>query len=641
MDQLKIALAVLKKHHFWILCTIVVLVGLGIWYGASDTLAKQYQERETKLVAQRKSVQDIVKSADPPNQVVIEAIHDAHKRLKEEVYRAWTLLYQVQKENNPWPHVLGEEFIEAAEALKPGENYLKPGEEFKPKDVKYLEWYQNYINEYLPQLGLIIDVREPRSMREWRLKGGKAREARRPIVKKKIEKKKPANAAEEKKAAEEPLEDELVGKVFWDENNELMIRQQFEWETRPTTLQVLIAQENLWVYEALLRIIRDTNEGSPSYYKCPVKHIYSLEIGREAAAAFAGGRTMGGMGGMMGGMPGMLGSGGMMGAGSGMYGPEGALGMAAGAMGPEAGAAAATPGSGGPTVSLDPQEIMARSLLDGRYVDQKGQPLAYGTEPPFPQFKMMPVRMVLLVDQRRIPKLLAQCANSSMPVEVKRVILRPDQVQSLNLGTPSTGAAAGMPGMAGSTMPGMPGAMPGMSGGAMPGMPGAMPGMGGPGRRMGSTPASSGAEAMYSGTMGGTRASIMPGMMGGMPGTSAGGEAETPWDMKVEIQGIIYIFNPPDRSKFDIAEAPFAGAKPDSGTGTSANGATPAAQPAEGPGKPPAGSPQPASDTPPDGAPAPEQPQPGDEGAKPPAAAPPAEAESAPEPAPKPASATN
>ena len=34
---------------------------------------------------------------------------------------------------------------------------------------------------------------------------------------------------------------------------------------------------------------------------------------------------------------------------------------------------------------------------------------------------MMPIRMNLVMDQRRLPNLLVACVNSNMPIEVKRV----------------------------------------------------------------------------------------------------------------------------------------------------------------------------------------------------------------------------
>jgi hypothetical protein len=535
MDQVKQILAVLKKQHFWVLSGVLVLAGLGTWLMASGKLADQYLQRENKLNSQRKEVQKIA-SEQTPNQQVIDAIKKAHKGLKDEVFRAWTLLYQVQKDNNPWPRVLSQDFVDAASALKPGENYLKVGEEFK--EPKYLEEYQYFIMNHLPKLGVIIDVREPKSARELRLKPKEERRTFR--EKKKPDKKGGGGAGKAKADAEEPAEEEIVGKVIWDEGNQAMIYQKFDWDAQPTTLQVLIAQEDLWVYEALLRIIRDTNEGLNSYYKVPVKQVISLEIGREAAAALGGGRSstgsMQGMGPMYpSGGPGMPGSPGMP-SGSSMAGPASGPGMPAGP---------GTPGTGGQAgTTLSPQEMAAQGLLDSRYVDQKGKPVTYGSEPPSPKFvKMMPVRMVLFVDQRRLPKLLAQCANSSMPVDVTRVVLRPDQFQAVSSGgSPGGMSSPGMAGMPGGSSSGMPGGSPSMPASSPP-MYGSR-GAGMPSSAM-SSPRAVKSGSSRSGEYG------MSASGPSMPGSTAPVEEENPWDMEVEIQGIIYIFTPPDRSNFD------------------------------------------------------------------------------------------
>ena len=69
----------------------------------------------------------------------------------------------------------------------------------------------------------------------------------------------------------------------------------------------------------------------------------------------------------------------------------------------------------------------AQALIEGRYVDDKGMPLSATaaeypyTEHPYAEFKMMPIRMNLVMDQRRLPKLLVECANSNMPIEICRV----------------------------------------------------------------------------------------------------------------------------------------------------------------------------------------------------------------------------
>ena len=46
-----------------------------------------------------------------------------------------------------------------------------------------------------------------------------------------------------------------------------------------------LAQEDLWVYEALLRIIENTNKGT-TYENAAIKRIDALEIGKQAARSW-------------------------------------------------------------------------------------------------------------------------------------------------------------------------------------------------------------------------------------------------------------------------------------------------------------------------------------------------------------------
>ena len=60
------------------------------------------------------------------------------------------------------------------------------------------------------------------------------------------------------------------------------------WQDTPSTLAILLAQEDLWVCQALLRVISNCNEGAakdkPS--TAVVKRIEHLDIGRDAAFAW-------------------------------------------------------------------------------------------------------------------------------------------------------------------------------------------------------------------------------------------------------------------------------------------------------------------------------------------------------------------
>ena len=246
----------------------------------------------------------------------------------------------------------------------------------------------------------------------------------------------------------------------------------------------------------------------------------------------------------------MMGSEGMMG--GGMMGSEGMMGggMMGEGMGTEGMMGARSPGS------VDPANF--------RYVDNEYSPLtaqrirdAMREGRPEDAFlvvaKRMPVRLRLVVDQRRIHRLLAEFGNSLLPVEIRQVRVNPP--------TGGAGFGGGMGGYGGG-MGYEGGMMGGMMGGGM--MGGMMDGgtMGG------------GMYDEYGGGMGGESGYDEYGgdSYGGMSGMGYGGEGygtmagggrgrrevgmTTRYDVPVEVYGIIYIYNPVDRNKLGETTAP-------------------------------------------------------------------------------------
>ena len=300
-------------------------------------------------------------------------------------------------------------------------------------------------------------------------------------------------------------DDEETVVDWFPDNQKDLIDNHFDWSHQqdnvPTSLQVLYAQEDLWVLDALLNIISETNAGVTLKSQAAVKRIEHIHLGKNVAGPIVataatdaeGGaalgmnpgmgpnrfRGMGGMGSMdgmdvMGGMRGMGGMGGM----GGMRGMEG---MAQGA-------------------TVDP--------ADGRYVDRNYQPLSAGdlrsaaaaddAESAFLAVaKRMPINMRVSIDQRRIPELLVACANSVLTVEIRQLRFAGEE------GSSGGGAARGM-------------AAGGPMGGAAFGG-----GFGGGGMR---------------------RAMARPGADGSLRETLT-------WDVPIEIYGIIYIYNPVDLDK--------------------------------------------------------------------------------------------
>ena len=67
--------------------------------------------------------------------------------------------------------------------------------------------------------------------------------------------------------------------------------------TSPTTLQILYAQEDLWVLRSLMLIIKATNGDADAQYNAAVKEIMSIELGAMASGIKSTG-SISGSGGM-------------------------------------------------------------------------------------------------------------------------------------------------------------------------------------------------------------------------------------------------------------------------------------------------------------------------------------------------------
>lgn len=646
MDQLNQVLAAIKKYHFWILSGLVIVQALAIYHVGTGPLAANVYKQKTEITQDYKSVEQVVKEPNPPNQKTVELIAEQQKKLAAEVFGAWKFLYDEQSRRNKWPDALGVEFLARIRGLKP----------YELIEDEDRETYQYFIRKHVPRLflpppvGVGVDVRMTPEERKWY----EDRIAGRPVSKE-LPKKKPdqqadaaeaASKSEPAKAAAPPkpaLPEEITGIVDWDIAGRQELEARFDWRTPPTSSQIWLAQEDLWVYEALLRIIHSTNKTATSQYNAPVKRILRLAIGQDAgllfantadrifrgyAATFGSGLGFGGPGmypmgpgsatglmpstipgaGYPSSMPGAAGGAMPMGpssaslatpssmpsaaedSGDDAYSEDGGL-LRPGAMSAPGvpagmplmpsmpGGMPGMPGmSGAPygmssaAGGISEDEQMRRLLTHGRYVDQNGFPLAYDAKPPFAEFKMMPVYMLLGVDQEAIPVLLTECANSSMPVVVRRLSLRPGE--SGQYGVPGSESPEG--GLAG-----MSGLRPGFGAG-----PSTMP-----------TP-SMPTPSMPGGIAGGSsRPTYRPSGTSSSEGYGTS-FTELEGEMVIEIQGIIYIFNPPDKKALGTgaatevapAEAPEGGQEAgQSDTGPAGGSGGALAPPPATPASPPAG----------------------------------------------------
>lgn len=560
MDQVKAFARAAMKHVFWIGCGLILAGSMTTWYMARDSLHKEFEKNQGDIKAKYTSVAGLQKKQDPPNEKSHQEMDKLVNNTLNLVLKAWEYQYSRQDTILRWPKDLREDFVTAVRPLKPIEakvDFPTPaGQELK---VDFRRRYAMYVGNLLPRLADVVGT----TWQVGRTGGGMPGMPGMPGM----------TGANPNLTPEErqKLAQQKPPIVFWDPQDQArLVGLHFDWskqaDSSPTTLQLLYAQEDLWVLTALMYIIRQTNDKAESRHEAVVKTIETILIGRHAPPRAGQVIRLGG-GGMGGGMPGM--DAGMPG--GDMYGSAGAPGMDAGsgsampAAGMPAGGAEAMTAPGGDAgmpgmpgmpgmgaVSLDPAE--------GRYVDNQYQALKADTlrsalraETTADAFlvvaKRMPVRMRLVVDERKLPRLLAQFGNAFLPVEVRQV--------RINRGKDAGGGGFDMMNMGGGMMGGSPGmgAEYGMPGG---GMMGTMPGMDttsgmDAGMGMGYTPPGMG---------GGGYPSPDYGMGMGMPGQEQNLKDRTTvastsaHDVPVEIYGIIYIYNPVDEKKLGLEQQP-------------------------------------------------------------------------------------
>jgi len=474
MDQVRAILRVLWQQRFWVLSVVGVLVVAVCWMMATNHIQAEFTTNKNTITGKFNDMRTISSAQYRGNESVNAKNEQETEKIRKQVLALWKQLYDKQRETVlKWPKVLGEEFLSTVENLKFQDDIKSP-------TMRGLYW--NYIKNRFNDL---VDIVQAKKMKEGEMTAGftggdmSAAFETQDIGPRTM-------PGMEGQIGMPPEEDFLVQWI--DQGN---LRAKLDFPRLPSSLQIWVTQEDLWVYETLLHAIANTNteKNATRIDNAAIRGIIQLDVGQ--AAAFASkepGNIIMPEGAMAGGDPSMMGEGGMGGMGA----------MGEGGMG-------GMMGEGG--MGMDGQSSGDSYLLANRYVDQEGNPIADASSGFGAEYRRLPIRMRLYMDQRWIPKVLIECANAPLPIEVQRVRINPEQSGA---GFDATIAGSGG-GAAGAPMGGM---------GEMMGGRGMMPGMG----------------------MGGYRGGMEGGMGMAMPAATGGAS-----DMaQVEILGLVYIYNQPD-----------------------------------------------------------------------------------------------
>jgi uncharacterized membrane-anchored protein YhcB (DUF1043 family) len=450
-------LVMVKKYAFWVCVPLGLIIAMLLGMLAIADVGRSLEERKKQLDSQKAAMETLRSGATKhPNQATIDEINEKREDLGQKVLTAWETLVERQQDRNRWEGLADR----AVQDIK-RKNFLDPLEpatlnsylNFARDDIKKLldKANINRVQLYRRSQDGREELLDPKSNEPLLsegtggMRGNTGRGMRGDM----------GGSSRGRGTPDAPGTSGTVvmkGKVVW-ENPQLDITMK-NWNDQPQSFEVWLTQEDLWVYQALLWVVAESNKDSREASKIStgrtqgagggagspasgagavrpldlsdsvVKEIVELSIGRTAATELAtqssrrinSGSGGGGMGSEMG-FGGSGGFGGSSGFGDSSSGGFGGMG-------------------GGMTA-----EALKSMALAGRYVDDAGSPLM---EANFTgQFRRMPIYLRFVVDQRRIADVLANCANCPMPIDVLWVTINPEGTQSFDYAS-ATGTGAGM-----------------------------------------------------------------------------------------------------------------------------------------------------------------------------------------------------
>ncbi|NBW95339.1 MAG: hypothetical protein EBR28_01070 [Planctomycetia bacterium] len=399
-DNVRPYLDAVLKHHFWLLLAVVPLVVLPMVFIVRGALAAKIDSARSRVENSLSSVKSVEGIQPHPNQAWASELDKTTLRVKRETLAEWQRLWAEQQPLRVWPAALGQDFVQRVTTLKPGTR-LSP---------KFLERYQNGVRTLVRTLPVRMGAED--FMAEG-VPGGPGRP--------------PGMGEPGMNRGRAGVADKPAALVQWNPADQQRLFASFNWEKPPSTTQVLLAQEELWVYGLLVDCLARANQGSAGAFNAAVPVVEQIAVGYPAAED-----APGGTGGRRIAVPLAAGQT----AGGGEFGPPPEQMMMEGG-GPNTGAGRpAHPrfGGGGPVpgggegAPPDPNVAPDDALKNWIYVDLAGKPLmaAEIAASPDAQFvHLVPFVIRAIVDERRLDALLVDLAKSPTPIDVRQVRINP------------------------------------------------------------------------------------------------------------------------------------------------------------------------------------------------------------------------
>jgi hypothetical protein len=483
MDQLKVFWTYIVKFHFWILMVVVALASFGTFYVSREAIDQEVTSRISAVEGKYRNVTALNgEIATHPNDFSDEEMKKSVGLMTGDVKSAWESQYNRQRGIMVWPENVGTaETLKKLNKFRPIEFFLEYSNPPKPDplDLTEREVYRDYVKNVFPKIAKIVGANWTASLTSSGGSGvygggGESGYGVPAAMTPGATAPPPAPLVNWETASQSTLQKEIV--PWFDPTNP------------PSTLEICYTQEDLWVLDGVLQVIKRTNGDARENFQAPIKQIDWIRLGKAARAD----------------------AGDVLGVEALLAGSAVAANPYGGGM-PVAGASPYGPAVGGVPMRPDPAE--------GRYVDSDYKPVpasrlrsAMKSSAPadalFAVAKRIPVQFRVKMDPTKIASLISECGNNPLLIEVKQV--------RVNGKESAAGAAAGFGGgfaMAGGGEAGYNG---GDSGGGVESAP------------VASDPYGGGAGAF-----------------------DANADSKT-GDVPVEVYGIVYLFNPVDIQKLGL-----------------------------------------------------------------------------------------
>ncbi|MEI6036448.1 MAG: hypothetical protein WCQ91_00805 [Planctomycetota bacterium] len=398
-DAIRPYAILLAKYHFWLLAAVVPLILLPLLLLSKGRMLDDIVKARSQIGSRLTSLRNVNALQPHPNEAWATEIKKTTDGIKRETLQEWKFFWESQKPLRIWPATLGPDFLQrTATGLKADSKLPR----------KLLERYQDSVRT------LVQDLPARMGADGAMLEANPTAPGQSP----------PADTGVNRGGPGAILQEGSQSLVQWNAEDQKKLYASFNWAKPPTTAQVALAQEELWVYGLLCDAIKRVNTTATGAYNAPIPRVEQLMIGYPAAED-----SPGGMGrsrifrpAFQGSAPPSPEGGAMPPADQPAVRPPhprfGGQGTSSGPMPPSSGNPSGLPEDGGTVASPDD------ALRNWIYVDFDGKPLSaaeLSSSPASLMVHLMPFVIRAVVDQRKLDSLLVELAASAVPVDVRQV----------------------------------------------------------------------------------------------------------------------------------------------------------------------------------------------------------------------------